>query len=582
MDAFKEIEEKIKQLEVDVVAKENDLWDKFHALEKRKVTVDDDLLKEWLEEYYLLYPSQKEGEWFVAVPKFLNFSVGWLDHTTKGYNVFAINRYTQWIGGIPEFLRKEIKLESPMKITVQDGNVRFDKGLEDTVGDKFGDFLSQIGRGSARVKTGKEFDLIAKIIEEGSLPFLPSPVEKADLREMKVNFDFAGKYKFQQDAYDTFLKYGAMGLFWMTGAGKSFEMMAINDSLIGRKLLVVPSLTLIEQWHEYFKKYAPRLEEETDIVTYQAYDKIKNNKYIIANFDECHVLPADTFSRFSTTNAKYRLGLSASPNREDGRENLIFALTGYPVGLDWPSLMKILGKHYHDINVYIVGSDSAKIGLTSSLLNKERKTIIFVNELAIGEKIANAIGIPFIHGATKNRMDISRDSKVFVASRVMELGVSIKDLEHIIEADFLFGSKREELQRTGRLFHSEIGKVHDIIMTKDEFENYGKRLHGLVEKGFRINLKPMISGTFKIIKQTTASPVKKRGSSGLELVEELYDEGFFRTEKTFAETNAALEKRGMTGIRQKAGTIFSKLNCMVKTKKLYKDIKSGKKVFVMR
>ena len=29
-------------------------------------------------------------------------------------------------------------------------------------------------------------------------------------------------------------------------------------------------------------------------------------------------------------------------------------------------------------------------------------------------------------------------------------------------------------------------------------------------------------------------------------------------------------------------TIFSKLNGMVKTKKLYKDTKGGKKVFVMR
>jgi DNA excision repair protein ERCC-3 len=285
----------------------------------------------------------------------------------------------------------------------------------------------------------------------------------------------------------------------------------------------------------------------------------------------------------ATLKTKYRLGLSATPYREDKRENLIFALTGYPIGLDWGSLMKILGKHYHDVNVYIVGSEQAKINLVSNLLNKEKKTIIFVNEIAIGEKIANQIGIPFIHGQTKNRMELARNSKVFVASRVMELGVSLKDLEHIIEADFLYGSKREEVQRTGRLMHSEVGETHDILMTSEEFDKYGKRLHGLIEKGFRINLKPMVSGSFKLVKQVETKG-KGKGNGNLDVLDSLYDEGFFRTSKNLGEVKEQLKRRGVIGIGLSRTTvaIFSKLNNMVRSRKLFKDKQGGKVVFTMR
>lgn len=583
-DIFKKAEITLQELEVEANRKQKEFWSKFHALESKKVEVDEELLKEWLEEYWLLYRNaENPDEWFVAVPKFLDFSIGWLDHTTKGYNIFVINKYTQWLGEMPDFLRKEVKIEPAKKITLSDDNLKFEEGTEEDIKDKFGQFLTSIGKGTARVKKGKEFDLLAQIIESGSLPFVPNPVDKADLREPQLNFKFDGKYQFQKEAYETFLKYGACGIYWMTGAGKSFLTMYVLDSLKGNKTLVVPTLTLIEQWKEYFKEYAPRLLEEVEIVTYQAYNKLKDKNNTIIVFDECHVLPADTFSKLATLKTKYRLGLSATPYREDKRTNYIFALTGYPLGLNWQSLMKILGKKYHDVNVYIVANLQQKINLASNLINPEKKTIIFVNLIDIGEQIANKVGIPFIHGQTKNRLELARTSKCFVASRVMELGISLKDLEHIIEVDFLFGSRREEVQRTGRLFHSDIGETHDIIMTKEEFEQYGKRLHGLIEKGFRINLKPMIAGSFKIIKQQQEK-VRKKNGSNMDLVDELYEEGFFRTEKTFAEVCAELEKRGMTGVsvKRKDGSIFSKLNSLVSSKKLFKDKKGTKKVFVMR
>ena len=48
------------------------------------------------------------------------------------------------------------------------------------------------------------------------------------------------------------------------------------------------------------------------------------------------------------------------------------------------------------------------------------------------------------------------------------LGVSVKDLQRIIEVDSLFGSRQQELQRTGRLLHADNPERLDIIMTEDE------------------------------------------------------------------------------------------------------------------
>lgn len=258
---------------------------------------------------------------------------------------------------------------------------------------------------------------------------------------------------------------------------------------------------------------------------------------------------------------------SATPYREDGKTNYIFALTGYPTGLNWQETMRLLGKRYHDVNVYIVSNIQQKIALVSRLL-KDRKTIIFVNLIDIGEKIANQLGVPFIHGATKNRMEIAKESKIFVASRVMELGISLKELEHIIEVDFLFGSRREEMQRTGRLFHSEHAKQHDIIMTKEEFEQYGKRLHGFIEKGFKINLIPMVQGTFAIKKQVITKTKVKKGD--LDLIIELFDEGYFVNERKLGEICEELNNRGMVAVTRKKANIFCKLNGMVTAKKIFK------------
>ena len=122
----------------------------------------------------------------------------------------------------------------------------------------------------------------------------------------------------------------------------------------------MPTLTLKEQWEKGLKDLT-NVSDEVDVITYYSFDKVRKNEYVLVIFDECHHLPANTFSRLSTLRAKYRLGLSATPYREDGRTDYIFALTGYPVGLDWEALIKMGVIEKPDIRLYILQDRRAKI-----------------------------------------------------------------------------------------------------------------------------------------------------------------------------------------------------------------------------
>lgn len=470
--------------------KEREVQEKLlsEAISIKGIDIDQEELISFFKKPYVVIPKEK-NEWYILVPAFLDFHAGYFDRREGNYNIFLINIYTQWIGGIPEILKDEIKLPIPDKIIVKGNQLLFDSKLLDKVKKTYNGHLSKIDKNKAVIKRGHEYNLIADIIENGSLPFSIQPVNKEDLRIPKLNFETIGKYSFQDEAYQKFLKYGSLGVYWATGSGKSFFAMKTADSLKGMKILFTASSTLVEQWNEYVRKFAPRLMNEMEIATYQAMDKIlkkyENKEVALVIFDECDRLPATTFSRGALIRTKYRIGLSATPYREDGKTNLIFALTGFPIGLEWKAIMDILGKKYHKVRIHILKNQKEKLERAYELVDLNRKTLIFCDGIALGKEVSDKLKIPHIYGQSKKRLKTLHEEKIVVISRVGDYGISIKDLEHIIEIDFLFGSRKQQLQRTGRLLHG-IGKQHDILFTETEFEKYKKRLYGFIEKGFKI------------------------------------------------------------------------------------------------
>ena len=459
--------------------------------EARYTRFNPEALSDFLAEPYVIMPKRevkgRAVEWYVIVPKIIDFQLGWLERSTRSYNIFLVNQYVRWFSEIPKELEEKFQLK-PLPVQVADGLLLTPPEVQDEAWNRYRKYLSRReGSEAIRIKRGREFHLIAQIIEDGSLPFIPQPVDPKDVRP-----DPPTKIKlrdYQKEAWEKFLKYGAIGVFWPFGTGKSFFGTYALAAIKGRKLVVVPTRTLKEQWIERIKEYT-RIDYEVEVETYHAFHKVKDKEYTLIIFDECQHLPADTFIRLSTLKTKYRMGFSGSPYREDGRVNYIIALTGYPVGLSWDKFFELGLIRKPQVTLFILKRPKDKLRKLERLLAQETgKTIIFCDSIDLGQTIAKKHGLTFVHGQTARRLEKIRENEVVVVSRVGDEGISIPEIDTLIEVDFLYGSRMQESQRSGRLLHSRKEATnHYILMTEEELERYGKRLLTLYERGYRINI----------------------------------------------------------------------------------------------
>jgi len=466
-----------------------------------------DYLPNFIEEPYVIEPSKigKAGnviEWRVYVPKMVEFHIGRLERATHSYNVFSVTQYMHHFAEIPEELSSRFpKLD--IELQVVDGLLITDTKDTDEAWTKYRSYLyKKEGLGKLRIKKGGEWELIAQILEDGGLPFTPHPVDPADLQDRSCG-GFAGHKDwrmrdYQKEADQKFMEYGAAGIYWPFGTGKSQFGLDLIDRLKGPKLIVVSTLSLKEQWLERLKDLQLHRRRFCHIVTYQSRREInalikKYKEFTICVFDEVHHLPAKTFMRLSTIPCKYRLGLTGSPYREDGHINYILALTGYPLGLAWSRFIAQGIITMAQIQVHIVKKPRYKLALLDDLLKRDLgKTMIFSDSLDLGNSIAKKYGLEWIYGATKKRIDTIKRNERIVISRVGDEGLSIPELDTIIEVDFMGGSRMQALQRVGRLAHRYIQPdqepaVHHILMTEDELEKYGKRLLAYYDKGYKID-----------------------------------------------------------------------------------------------
>jgi superfamily II DNA or RNA helicase len=127
-----------------------------------------------------------------------------------------------------------------------------------------------------------------------------------------------------------------------TGAGKTY---VATLAMIAKKrstLVVVPTLDLLAQWHSGLSAIFDRPvgmvgggSHEVEDVTITTYDSAHlhmdrlGNRFGLVVFDECHHLPSDAYATAARMClAPYRLGLSATPERTDGRDALYEELVG--------------------------------------------------------------------------------------------------------------------------------------------------------------------------------------------------------------------------------------------------------------
>jgi DNA excision repair protein ERCC-3 len=306
----------------------------------------------------------------------------------------------------------------------------------------------------------------------------------------------------------------------------------------GETLILVPSRELATQWRAAIDRHTTLPSDAVGeyhggektiapvtIATYRTAGMDRHHALFddrawgLIVFDEVHRIPADVNRRTATLQSRHRLGLSATPVREDDRESEIYTLIGPPIGTDWEALfdagyvqqprveIRLLSFAEGAANAHaaadgrdrrrIAATNPAKIGEIRRLRRRhpDAKTVVFVEFLDQGAAIADALGVPFVSGETphaerERAFDRFRagDEPVLIVSRVGDEGIDLPDAEVAIVASGLGGSRRQGAQRAGRTMRPAGRSRMYVLATRGtREEDFAERqLHHLSKKGVRV------------------------------------------------------------------------------------------------
>ena len=154
------------------------------------------------------------------------------------------------------------------------------------------------------------------------------------------NIPFTGTLRpYQETFVDKAISAEGGQMVAATGSGKTVSGIALASRLKQRTLILVKSKDLASQWHEAIKQFTGceagligggknKEGKEFTIALTQTLSKrdMSQLQYGLVIADECHNLPASqAYTVMNGLNAKYKYGLSATPQR---RDNMEFMITG--------------------------------------------------------------------------------------------------------------------------------------------------------------------------------------------------------------------------------------------------------------
>jgi len=358
---------------------------------------------------------------------------------------------------------------------------------------------------STKRNPGKAFGTFRRILEAGMKVAPPNPVPAEQLLPNVLRYELR---EGQQAAFASFVESGNVGVYWPPGIGKMYFLGMVFSRLAGEHALFVHTRTIRDQWVAFFREHgnvrvvchwkpfhfrvdildnAGQVRSTVRIFSYMTREVFDDWRFGVVGFDEAQFLPGNNASRLSMLKSDYRVGLSATPFREDGRAGLIQLMTGTALGEDWQEFRDAGAIADVPVRVLIVKDLEHKHRALARIVGR-RKTIVFSDAIADGKRIAAELHLPFIHAATEKRLEVLASHRVVVMSRVGDCGIDTQDLEEVIEFNFHHGSRAQSLQRMGRLLHSRNPLRHTVMMTTKEFSLYHKRLSALEGKGFRIHI----------------------------------------------------------------------------------------------
>jgi len=344
---------------------------------------------------------------------------------------------------------------------------------------------------------------------------------------------------YQRDWVDRFLDRRAGVFVGPSGSGKTVAAIGALAAIGGETLILVPSRELAGQWRSELRTHTtldPDLVGEyhggekdikpVTIATYQVAGMDRHRalfdrrEWGLVVYDEVHHIPSEVYRRSADLQSKHRLGLSATPVREDDRETDIYTLVGPPIGTDWDALFDagyvqepeveiryLPWANDEERNAYasaeprakhrIAGENPAKVDEVRHLLAEHptAKALVFVEWLDHGRSIADAVDTAFISGETphheRDRLFEefrSGERRTLVVSRVGDEGIDLPDAELAVVASGLGGSRRQGAQRAGRTMRpTGSARVYVLATRGTSEEDFAQRqMRHLAEKGIRV------------------------------------------------------------------------------------------------
>jgi len=360
-------------------------------------------------------------------------------------------------------------------------------------------------------------DRVVKILRE-----LGYVAQLAEVEYPKVNYkrEFS-LFPFQVEAVENWVAHGMRGTVIIpTGGGKTFVALEAMYRAGVSALVLVVTRELALQWIERIRKFLgvqPGMlgggEKNIRDVTVAIYNSAVKyvdelvGRFGLVIFDEAHHVPAETFKEVALNiDSPFRLALSATPEREDKNEHLIFEAVGPPVyRASYRSMMEsglvVPVEHYRvyvkmneeEARAYaslpsdnpillrnVAAKSKAKTPVALQIVSREvalgSKVLVFTQFIDQAEELYKRLREAGIQAELITSEEGGREvalrrfssgkSRVVVTTTVLDEGVDVPDADVAVVVSGT-GSRRQMIQRVGRVVRASPGKkvarVYEIV-----------------------------------------------------------------------------------------------------------------------